>query len=54
MRLFFVSSFRNLDHISGEWDVSRIDEDKLAQKLGSGKAAKVLGITEDQVQKKEH
>lgn len=39
--------------ILGEWDASRIDEDRLAQKLGSGKAAKMLGITEDQVQTKE-
>lgn len=40
--------------IPGEWDPSLIDEDRLAQKLGSGKAAKVLGITENQVQTKEH
>ncbi|CAM9305171.1 unnamed protein product [Hapterophycus canaliculatus] len=33
----------------GEWDTSRLDEDKLAGKIGSSKAARMLGLTEDQV-----
>ncbi|CAN0015942.1 unnamed protein product [Ectocarpus fasciculatus] len=32
-----------------EWDASRLDEDKLARKIGSSKAARMLGLTEDQV-----
>ncbi|CAM9529466.1 unnamed protein product [Scytosiphon promiscuus] len=33
----------------GEWDTSRLDADKLAEKIGSSKAARMLGLTEDQV-----
>lgn len=33
----------------GDWDASRLDEDKLARKIGSSKAARMLGLTEDQV-----
>eukprot|EP00903_Cladosiphon_okamuranus_P010909 g10305.t1 len=33
----------------GKWDASRLDEDKLARKIGSSKAARMLGLTEDQV-----
>lgn len=36
-------------HSLGEWDASRLDEDKLARKIGSSKAARMLGLTEDQV-----
>ncbi|CAM9303723.1 unnamed protein product [Ectocarpus sp. 4 AP-2014] len=32
-----------------EWDASRLDEEKLARKIGSSKAARMLGLTEDQV-----
>ncbi|CAN0293505.1 unnamed protein product, partial [Ectocarpus sp. 12 AP-2014] len=32
-----------------EWDASRLDEDRLARKIGSSKAARMLGLTEDQV-----
>ncbi|CAN0163188.1 unnamed protein product [Pylaiella littoralis] len=37
--------------IEVEWDASRLDEDKLARKIGSSKAARMLGLTEDQVRR---
>lgn len=34
---------------AGNWDAMKLDEDKLARKIGSSKAARMLGLTEEQV-----
>lgn len=34
---------------AGSWDAAKLDEDKLARKIGSSKAARMLGLTEEQV-----
>eukprot|EP00752_Nemacystus_decipiens_P002434 g2291.t1 len=43
------SLVRKSPEAEGDWDASRLDEDKLARKIGSSKAARMLGLTEDQV-----
>lgn len=45
-----IDAYFLLGHlIVGDWDASRVDEDKLAQKIGQSKAARMLGLTEEQV-----
>eukprot|EP00904_Undaria_pinnatifida_P011518 jgi/Undpi1/7497/HiC_scaffold_22.g09970.m1 len=34
---------------TGNWDAMKLDENKLARKIGSSKAARMLGLTEEQV-----
>ncbi|CAM9648436.1 unnamed protein product [Ascophyllum nodosum] len=36
---------------TGEWDPSQLDEDRLARRMSSSKAARMLGLTEDQVRR---